>query len=123
MLTITAVISHGRPLWASPPDRRDEAEVARRNLAGVGAAAKSDHLAAVAAFNGWAAAYAAGGRGEAAAVRAGLMGKSECNRQTRTGQILESMAACNVFAERYMDSGCRVDGSAAKCGEVSQAHT
>ncbi|KAK9809193.1 hypothetical protein WJX72_011126 [[Myrmecia] bisecta] len=68
VLTIAAAMAYGRPIWQSPPDKRAEAEAAKRSLTGDGAAAKSDHLALVAAFNTWHRALLKGGRREASAV-------------------------------------------------------
>ncbi len=46
-------MAHGRPVFQSPPDRREEAELAKKLLTGDSAAARSDHLALVAAFSEW----------------------------------------------------------------------
>lgn len=61
-------MAYGRPVFHSPPDRRAEAEAARRALIAGGAAARSDHLAVVAAFGLWEKARAKGGRRAAAEV-------------------------------------------------------
>ncbi len=70
MLTAAAAMAYGRPVFFSPPDRRAEAEAAKRALAAGGAAARSDHLAVVAAFALWDKARAHGGRQAAAQARA-----------------------------------------------------
>eukprot|EP00882_Tetradesmus_deserticola_P011147 GHRQ01011788.1.p1 GENE.GHRQ01011788.1~~GHRQ01011788.1.p1 ORF type:complete len:340 (+),score=172.49 GHRQ01011788.1:429-1448(+) len=63
LLTIAAALGHGRPMWVNPPpDKRSEAAAARLALAPQAYSQRSDHLAAVAAYNGWVAARAAGGR-------------------------------------------------------------
>eukprot|EP00775_Hariotina_reticulata_P004412 gene4412-4665_t len=63
LLTIAAALAHGRPLWLSPaPDRRSEVNAARQALAPQAYSQRSDHLAVIAAFNGWIAARTAGGR-------------------------------------------------------------
>lgn len=46
-------MGYGRPAFQSPPDRREEAELAKRQLTADSAAARSDHLALVAAFSDW----------------------------------------------------------------------
>ncbi len=69
MLTVVAAVSHGRPVFTSPPDRREEAAAARAQLCGGTAAVKSDHLAVVAAFNRWLAVKQGSGRQEAFRVR------------------------------------------------------
>ena len=46
----------------SPPDKRAEAAAARAQITANSTAAKSDHLAIIAAFNGWTAAWTKGGR-------------------------------------------------------------
>ena len=69
MLTVVAAVSHGRPVFTSPPDRREEAAAARAQLCGGTAAVKSDHLAVVAAFNRWLAVQQGSGRQEAFRVR------------------------------------------------------
>jgi len=61
VLTIAAALS-GRPPFLSPSDKREEANAARDRLAA--GAVRSDHLALVAAFNGWHAARERGGRKE-----------------------------------------------------------
>ena len=53
MLTIVSALAYGRSMFVSPPDRRDEANAAKRQLSEQGAAAKSDHLTIVVAFNKW----------------------------------------------------------------------
>lgn len=65
VLTVAALQGHGRPAFFSPPDRREEASAAKSKLVSSVAASKSDHLAAVAAYNGWRAAVAKGGRSAA----------------------------------------------------------
>lgn len=66
MLTIAAARAHGRAVFVSPPDKRSEAEAARKALAPAAYAYRSDHLALVAAFAGWEAARRQGGRRAAA---------------------------------------------------------
>ena len=66
VLTIAAARAHGRAVFVSPPDKRAEAEAARRALAPAAYAYRSDHLALVAAFAGWEAARRRGGRRAAA---------------------------------------------------------
>lgn len=56
--TIAAALAGKSPFAAVPPDVRDEADRVKRRLAGTW---KSDHLAAVAAFEGWRAAGRDGG--------------------------------------------------------------
>lgn len=53
VLTVVAAMGYGRPAFQSPPDRREEAELAKRQLTADSAAGRSDHLALVAAFLGW----------------------------------------------------------------------
>ena len=67
VLTIVAAMAHGRPVFHSPPDRRAEADAAKAAL--TAAAARSDHIAIVAAFETWNAARLKGGRQEAFQVR------------------------------------------------------
>ena len=68
MLTIVAAMGYGRPIFVSPPDRRDEANAAKQRLTRESAAAKSDHLTLIAAFNTWNDARLKGGRSEASRV-------------------------------------------------------
>lgn len=68
ILTIVAAMAHGRSVFVSPPDKRAEAAAARGSLTAGSAAAKSDHLAVIAAFNAWTAALAKGGRQQAHSV-------------------------------------------------------
>ena len=56
----------------SPPDKRAEAAAARAQITANSRAGKSDHLAIIAAFNGWTAAWAKGGRQRAHTVRSCL---------------------------------------------------
>ena len=61
VLTIAAAMAHGRPLFMSPrPEEREEVDARRTALLCEALAARSDHVAMVAAFNGWAAAQAQG---------------------------------------------------------------
>lgn len=62
VLTVVAAMAHGRPAFQSPPDRREEAEAARARLTADSAAARSDHLALVAAFSAWSHARSKDGR-------------------------------------------------------------
>ncbi len=63
-------MAHGRPVFHSPPDKRAEADAAKAALtAGSAAAARSDHIAIVAAFETWNAARLKGGRQEAFQVK------------------------------------------------------
>lgn len=62
-------MGYGRPAFQSPPDRREEAELAKRQLTADSAAARSDHLALVAAFSGWNQARIKDGRQAAYQVR------------------------------------------------------
>ena len=68
VLTIAAALAHGRPVFQSPPDRRTEADAAHKALCEGSAAAKSDHLAILAAFSRFHAALAQGGRRAASQV-------------------------------------------------------
>lgn len=69
MLTIVAAMAYGRPVFVAPADKREEARAAKLSLASAApAAAKSDHIALVAAFNAWNQARLAGGWREAAEV-------------------------------------------------------
>ena len=68
-LTIVAAMAHGRPIFQSPPDRRQEADVAKRALTAGSAAARSDHIAIVAAFETWNAARLKDGRQAAFTVQ------------------------------------------------------
>jgi hypothetical protein len=68
MLTIVAAMGYGRPIFLSPPDKREEANAAKKKLTGASAAAKSDHLTLIAAFNSWNQARLKGGRSEASRV-------------------------------------------------------
>ena len=68
ILTVVAAMTHGRSVFVSPPDKREEANLARANLIANSTAGKSDHLAIIAAFNGYTAALVQGGRQQAHAV-------------------------------------------------------
>ena len=69
VLTIVAAMAYGRPVFVAPLDKRDEARAAKLSLASAApAAAKSDHIASIAAFNAWHEARQAGGRHDAAQV-------------------------------------------------------
>ena len=69
VLTVAAAMAYGRPVFVSPPDRRAEADAAKRALTAGGSAARSDHLAVVAAYAMWDKARAHGGRQAAAQAR------------------------------------------------------
>ena len=73
ILIVVAAMTHGRSVFVSPPDKRAEAAAARAQLIANSTAAKSDHLAIIAAFNGWRAALAKGGRQEAHLVCSSLL--------------------------------------------------
>ena len=62
-------MAHGRPVFLSPYDAREEAKAAKLGLTSASAAArKSDHLAIIAAFNTWNEAREARGMHEATNV-------------------------------------------------------
>ncbi|KAA6421632.1 MAG: putative ATP-dependent RNA helicase DHX57 [Trebouxia sp. A1-2] len=65
VLIVVAAMTHGRSVFVSPPDKRAEAAAARAQITANSTAAKSDHLAIIAAFNGWTAAWTKGGRQQA----------------------------------------------------------
>ena len=83
-LTIAAALS-GRPPFLSPSDKREEANAARDRLAA--GAVRSDHLALVAAFNGWHAARERGGRRE---------GRLFCQENFLSIQGMEAIEASRV---------------------------
>ena len=97
LLTVAAAQGHGRPVFFSPPDKREEAEAAKRTLIANVAASKSDHLAAVAAYNGWRAVLAKGGRSAAS---------NFCSRNYVSDQAMEGIhAGRKQYAEILADLG------------------
>ena len=70
VLIVVAAMTHGRSVFVSPPDKRAEAAAAHAQITANSTAAKSDHLAIIAAFNGWTAAWTKGGRQQAHTVSA-----------------------------------------------------
>eukprot|EP00879_Flechtneria_rotunda_P019881 GHRR01020897.1.p1 GENE.GHRR01020897.1~~GHRR01020897.1.p1 ORF type:complete len:959 (+),score=404.55 GHRR01020897.1:326-3202(+) len=84
LLTVAAALVHGQPLWVSPPpDRRADATAARQALAPQAISQRSDHLAVIAAFNGWSAAKASGGRSASVDF---------CQQYFVSEQVLEAIA-------------------------------
>ena len=62
VLTVAAALAHGRPVFLStPPDMQADLERSRAPILTPAVAARSDHVALVAAFNGWAKAKSKGG--------------------------------------------------------------
>ncbi|GAX74060.1 hypothetical protein CEUSTIGMA_g1510.t1 [Chlamydomonas eustigma] len=59
-LTVAAALAHGRPVFMSGPVDADQ-EGLRKPIMGPAIAARSDHVALVAAFNGWCKAKSKGG--------------------------------------------------------------
>ena len=97
ILTVAAVQGHGRPVFWSTPDRRDEAEAAKKALTAHIAVSKSDHLAAVAAYNGWRAALRRGNRSGASGY---------CTRNFISEQAMEAVhAGRRQYAEILVDLG------------------
>ena len=86
VLIVVAAMTHGRSVFVSPADKRAEASAARAQLTANSTAAKSDHLAIIAAFNGWAAAWAKGGRQQAHSVSRGS--RVTCNIWAGLGGVL-----------------------------------
>ena len=68
-LIVVAAMTHGRSVFLSSPDKRAEAMAAHAQITANSRAGKSDHLAIIAAFNGWTAAWTKGGRQKAHTVR------------------------------------------------------
>ena len=61
VLTVAAALAHGRPVFLSaPPDAQADLERARSAVLRPALDARSDHVALVAAFNGWAKAKSKG---------------------------------------------------------------
>lgn len=60
-------MAYGRPVFISPLDKREEARSAKLSLVSTAsAAAKSDHIAIIAAFNTWKETLQSHGKREAA---------------------------------------------------------
>jgi ATP-dependent RNA helicase DHX57 len=97
ILTVAAAQGHGRSVFFSPPDKREEAESAKRALVAHVASSKSDHLAVVAAYNGWRAALAKNGRSAASAY---------CNKSYISDQAMDAIhAGRRQYAEILADLG------------------
>lgn len=113
ILTITAALSHGRQIFFSPVDRRQEAEDARKSLLGSSASSKSDHLAIVSAYNGWRASFKKGGRVEASK----FCGKYFLSEQSMDAihigrkQYADILADLGFLPEAYADAVCTFDYS------------
>ncbi|PRW33164.1 P-loop containing nucleoside triphosphate hydrolase isoform A [Chlorella sorokiniana] len=97
VLTIAAAQGWGRPVFWSTPDKREEAEVARRSVAAAVVVSKSDHLAVVAAYNSW----------RAVLEKDGRQGAHEfCGRSFLSDQALEAIdAGRQQYAELLADLG------------------
>lgn len=62
VLTIAAAMANGKPIFLTPPpDQQADVAAARAPLLAPAVAARSDHVAVVAAYNGWAKALSKGG--------------------------------------------------------------
>jgi len=97
ILTVAAAQGHGRSIFFSPPDKREEAESAKRALVEHVASSKSDHLAVVAAYNGWRAALSKNGRSAASQY---------CNRSYISDQAMDAIhAGRRQYAEILADLG------------------
>jgi len=97
ILTVAAAQGHGRSVFFSPPDKREEAESAKRALVEHVASSKSDHLAVVAAYNGWRAALAKNGR---------FAASQYCNRSYISDQAMDAIhAGRRQYAEILADLG------------------
>ncbi|KAL4527192.1 hypothetical protein Ndes2526B_g09099 [Nannochloris sp. 'desiccata'] len=102
ILTVAAAQGHGRSVFFSPPDKREEAESAKRALVEHVASSKSDHLAVVAAYNGWRATLAKSGRSAASQY---------CNKSYVSDQAMDAIhAGRRQYAEILADLGfCSAD--------------
>jgi ATP-dependent RNA helicase DHX57 len=102
ILTVAAAQGHGRSVFFSPPDKREEAENAKRALVAHVASSKSDHLAVVAAYNGWRAALAKNGRSAASQY---------CSKSYISDQAMDAIhAGRRQYAEILADLGfCAAD--------------
>jgi len=97
VLTIAAAMAHGRSIFFSPPDRRQEANAAKQALLTAIPNAKSDHLAVVVAFDAWVRAGEQGGRGAASAF---------CSDNFISHQAMEGIAGGRVeYAQVLADRG------------------
>ncbi|GIL66003.1 hypothetical protein Vafri_19646 [Volvox africanus] len=68
VLTVTAAMAHGRPVFLNLQNAEDGVAAARRQLLRPVAASKSDHLAVVATYNAWCKAVDKGGRSSGVAL-------------------------------------------------------
>lgn len=97
VLIVVAAMTHGRSVFVSPPDKRVEAAAARAHITANSTAGKSDHLAIIAAFNGWTAAWTKGGRQQA---------HTFCAQNFLSESALEAIEAGRAeFAATLMDMG------------------
>ncbi|KAK9848234.1 hypothetical protein WJX84_008694, partial [Apatococcus fuscideae] len=97
VLTIAAALAHGRPVFQSPSDRRTEADAAKKALCEGSAAAKSDHLAILAAFSRFHTALTHGGhRAASQACRDSFLSE---------GAMEAILAGRQDFAKKLADLG------------------
>jgi len=111
ILTIVSAQAFGRPVFWSSLETRTEAEAAKLELIGSSKNSKSDHIAIIAAYNGWRAALNLAGRRAAASYCQKYFVSEQAMDSIHSGrrQFANILATLGFIPDSYVHAACRSD--------------
>ena len=111
VLTIVAAQAFGKPVFWSSIDSREEAEAAKLKLIGSNKTSKSDHIAIIAAYNGWRRALSTTGRKAASTYCTEFFVSEQAMDSIHSGrrQYAQILADLGFIPQTYPAVACRSD--------------
>jgi ATP-dependent RNA helicase DHX57 len=111
VLTIAAAQAFGKPVFWSSPDSREEAAAAKSKLVGSTHSSKSDHIAVIAAYNGWRRVLAASGRRSASSYCSEYFISDQAMDSIHSGrrQYAEILSSLGFIPDSYPNIACRAE--------------
>jgi ATP-dependent RNA helicase DHX57 len=111
VLTIVAAQAFGKSVFWSSLDLREEAETAKLKLIGSNKASKSDHVAIIAAYNGWRRAFSTSGRRAASAYCTEYFISEQAMDSIHSGrrQYAQILADLGFIPQTYPAVACKAD--------------
>ena len=111
VLTIVSAQAFGRPVFWSSPETRTEAEKAKLELVGSNKNSKSDHIAIIAAYNGWRAALSSAGRRAASSYCQKYFLSEQAMDSIHSGrrQFADILASLGFIPDSYVHAACKSD--------------
>ena len=111
VLTIAAAQAFGKPVFWSSSDSREEAAAAKNKLVGSTSSSKSDHIAIIAAYNGWRRVLAASGRRAASSYCSEYFLSDQAMDSIHSGrrQYAEILSSLGFIPDSYPNIACRAE--------------